>query len=118
MPLFTFPSVWNSVGYEKHDKRHKQFIKHVIIAPVQSTLISLYNCTPLSSCQLTTANAVSIWRLPLSRPCGDWMWGFLPNPFPRLGFSIHFTGETKSRGNAFQGMEKGPLPRMQQFSIW
>jgi hypothetical protein len=42
---------------------------------------------------------------------------FLSNPFPRLDFSIHFTGETKSQGNAFQGIEKGPLPRMQQFSI-
>ncbi len=41
----------------------------------------------------------------------------LPNPFPCLDFSIHFTGETKSQGNAFQGMEKGPLPKMQQFSI-
>ncbi len=72
MPLFTFPSVWNSAGYEKHDTRHNQFIKHVSIAPVHSTLISLYNCTPLQlptahnfkrSFNMVTATLPALWGL-------------------------------------------------------
>jgi hypothetical protein len=40
---------------------------------------------------------------------------FLPSP--RLDFSIGFADENKSREITLLGMEKGPLPRMQQFSI-
>jgi len=29
MPLFNFPSVWNSAGNEKHNPRQNQFINHV-----------------------------------------------------------------------------------------
>jgi hypothetical protein len=43
--------------------------------------------------------------------------GLSPNPFPRMDFSIGFTQKTKNREITFGGLEKGPLPRMQQFSI-
>jgi hypothetical protein len=34
-----------------------------------------------------------------------------------MDFSIGFTQKTKNREITFGGLEKGPLPRMQQFSI-
>ncbi len=36
---------------------------------------------------------------------------------PHLDFSIRFTGKAKIWEITLWGMEKGPLPRMQQFSI-
>ena len=46
------------------------------------------------------------------RGCGE---SFLPST--RRDFSIRFNDKAKIRGIAFRGMEKGPLPRMQHFSI-